>query len=300
MKESIGLKVRELFTEGDRARDAGNTIPDDVVRYTDLVYGSDPKWQVLDVYRPKDADGILPVIISYHGGGWVYGNKEVYQWYTMSLAEQGFAVINYTYRLAPEFQFPAPYEDMNLVVKWMLAYAEEYGFDTANVFAVGDSAGAHGLATYANIMTNPVYAANFTFKVPDDFRFNAIGLNCGAYHIDINLQAAPDSMDGMTAALMGEYLPENGSQKELELMQPGDFVTSAFPPSMIMTCDGDPLKNDPPYLIRPLTACGVPFRYQFCVGKKEPLGHVFHCNIKLPEARAFNAEQCRFFRAYLK
>ena len=55
----------------------------------------------LDVYRPKlNIKGKLPVIMSVHGGGWVYGDKDVYQWYCMNLAQRGFAVVNYSYRLA--------------------------------------------------------------------------------------------------------------------------------------------------------------------------------------------------------
>lgn len=112
----IGLKVRAEFQKGDDIRDAGLTTPDFVERTDDILYGEDPKWQVLDLYRPKNRTGEkLPVIVSIHGGGWVYGDKERYQYYCMSLVEHGFAVVNFTYRLAPEFQFPAALEDTNLV-----------------------------------------------------------------------------------------------------------------------------------------------------------------------------------------
>lgn len=49
-----------------------------MVRIDDIAYGSDPAWQVLDVYRPRSAGGEkLPVIVSVHGGGWVYANANV-------------------------------------------------------------------------------------------------------------------------------------------------------------------------------------------------------------------------------
>ena len=60
----------------------------------------------------------------------------------MSLVKRGFAVVNYTYRLAPEYQYPAPLEDTNRVVTWVMEHAGEYDLDTENVFMVGDSAGA--------------------------------------------------------------------------------------------------------------------------------------------------------------
>ena len=88
--------VRAMFKEGDDIRDAGLTTPDDVVRFDDIAYGDDPM-QVLDVYRPSDAEGErLPVIVSVHGGAWVYGDKERYQYYCMSLAQHGFAVVNFS------------------------------------------------------------------------------------------------------------------------------------------------------------------------------------------------------------
>lgn len=80
---------------------------------------------------------MLPVIVSVHGGGWGYGDKERYQYYCMSLAQQGFAVVNFSYRLASKYKFPAPLEDTNRVFVWLLAHAVRYGFDTHNVFCVG-------------------------------------------------------------------------------------------------------------------------------------------------------------------
>ena len=75
--------------------------------------------------------------------------------YCMDLAQRGFAVVNFSYRLAPENKFPAALEDTNTVFAWVLEHAEQYGFDSEHVFAVGDSAGAHMLGLYAAMCTNP-------------------------------------------------------------------------------------------------------------------------------------------------
>lgn len=288
----IALRVREMFTKGDRERDAGNTTPADIERFDDILYGTDEKWHVLDVYRPKHVQGKLPVIISYHGGGWVYGDKDVYQWYCMNLAERGFAVINFTYRLAPEFVFPSPLEDCNLVVKWMLANAETYGFDTERVFAVGDSAGAHGLGLYCNILTNKDYASNFDFTIPEGFCFKAIALNCGAYKITMG------GKEDLTTALMKDYLPDGGSEKELDLVSVADHITSAFPPCYIMSCDGDFLKYQMEVILPVLLKESVPCIMRLYKGEKEPLPHVFHCNIKLSDAKQCNDEECAFFKKF--
>lgn len=159
--------IRAEFAEEDNKRDAGLKTPENIVRYDDIIYGTESKWQKLDVYRQKDATGKLPVIVSVHGGGWVYGDKERYQFYCMDLAERGFAVVNFSYRLAPEYKFPASLEDTNSVFTWVLENAETYRLDTEKLFAVGDSAGAHILSLYLDICTNPDYAANYKFHIPE-------------------------------------------------------------------------------------------------------------------------------------
>ena len=98
----------------------------------------------------------------------------------MSLAQRGFAVVNFSYRLAPEHKFPASLEDTNAVFHWVLAHGEEYGFDTEKVFAVGDSAGGHNLMMFTALCTNPDYAREFPFRAPKGFVPRAIGLNCAA------------------------------------------------------------------------------------------------------------------------
>ena len=53
------------------------------------------------------------VIVHIHGGGWVYGTKETYQFYGMSLAKEGFAFVNFTYHLGPDVVFPGILEDVD-------------------------------------------------------------------------------------------------------------------------------------------------------------------------------------------
>ena len=118
----ISEKIRKNFGNTDAKRDAGLKTPETVVRFNDIVYGTDPIWQSLDVYRPVNAGNEkLLVIVSVHGGGWVYGDKDRYQYYCMSLAERGFAVVNFSYRLAPEHKFPVPLEDTCMVFSWVQA-----------------------------------------------------------------------------------------------------------------------------------------------------------------------------------
>lgn len=291
---AISKTIRKRFGEGDRIRDAGLTTPDDVQRYDDIVYGRSRKWQILDVYRPKGVEGKLPVIINVHGGGWVYGSKEVYQFYCMSLAQRGFAVVNFTYRLAPEYRYPACVEDTNKVVKWVLKNDEEYGFDLNNVFAVGDSAGGQILSVYSAMLTNPKFAEEYGLKLPKKFRFNAIGLNCGRYKGD------PKEAESLSNSLMGEVLPADWSGKDLYKFDCAGHVTTDFPPCFLMTSVGDMLKDQPEKLIPDLIRNDVPFTFRFYGDKNNKLGHVFHCNMRSADAAMCNDEECEFFRKYMK
>ena len=285
--------IRETFSEGDNLRDAGLTTPEDIIRYDDIAYGPDPAQQSLDVYRPKTAEGKkLPVIVSVHGGGWVYGDKERYQFYCMNLAQRGFAVVNFTYRLAPENKYPASLEDTNSVFTWVLANGEKYGFDTEHVFAVGDSAGAHNLGLYAAICTNPVYATFYEFDAPKGFKPTAIALNCGAYSL------VGDKSD-QTIALMTDFLPEHGTERELWLIDVISHITWDYPPTFFMTSSGDFLQEQAGPLAAQLVRMKVPFVFRYYGDKDNILPHVFHCNTRLAEAKLCNDEECEYFRKFL-
>ncbi len=285
--------TRREFKASDDIRDAGLTTPDDITRYDDIPYGSQSHWQALDVYRPRAAEGnTLPVIVSVHGGGWVYGSKETYQHYCMSLAQRGFAVVNFSYRLAPEYRYPASMEDSNAVFRWVIDHAGEYGLDAGHVFAVGDSAGGHMLALYACICTNPDYAARYAFAPPAGFAPTALGLNCGVYDMSMRAEAGFDRH-------MADLLPGGGTPEEFELINPLDHMTPRFPPTFFMTSNDDSLRPQAPVLAARLTELDVPFVYRHYGDWKTRLGHDFHCDVRSPQGRACNDEECDFFRRFL-
>ena len=290
---SLGAYIfRKHCRKSDAARDAGLTTPEDVVRYDDIRYGTDRKWQTLDVYRPKAAEGKqLPVIVSIHGGGWVYGDKEVYQFYCMSLAQRGFAVVNFNYRLAPKHKLPAALEDTNSVFSWVKYNAGRYGFDMDRVICIGDSAGAQGAAMYACILTNPEYAKRFSFETPEKMSIKALGLACGLY--DVRDRKPCDRRNGYRGVLKG-----NGTAEELETLSPAAFVTPAFPPCFVFTAVGDFLLDQPAKLTTRLDECGVDYESKVYGSTDDPLGHVFHCNVRSEAAKQANDDQCAFFEKH--
>lgn len=288
--------IRENFAAGDTARDAGLISPEDVVRFDDIVYGDDPKWQSLDVYRPAAEEGKkLPVIVSVHGGGWVYGDKDRYQFYCMDLAQRGFAVVNFSYRLAPENKFPASLEDANSVFAWVLENDEKYGFDEGSVFGVGDSAGAHLLSLYSCFCTDPEFAAAFDFRAPEGFVPKAVALNCGAY--DLASAGSPAGVENMMQDLMGDLLPgAEDHEREAWKVNALAHITPGFPRAFIMTANEDFLKDQAPMMAAALMKNDVPFVFRYLGGKELRLQHVFHLDVRSVAARALNDEECAFFQ----
>lgn len=290
------LLLKKMFSAGDRKRDEGLTTPEDIKRFDHISYGPEDVWNRLDVYRPKQRTGKLPVIVSVHGGGWVYGEKEGYQWYCMNLAQRGFAVVNFTYRLAPMHQFPAQVEDTNLVFNWVLSHAGEYGFDKEAIFAVGDSAGGHILALYTCICTNPEYAKRYDFVAPKGFVPKALGLNCGVYDIH---RAISDNALGMMKNLIRDGLGKD-YKRIAEQANVISHVTKDFPPSFIMTSTGDFLHVQASILAEQLKKFGVPYQYKVYGTQSNKLPHVFHCNIRAEEAKQCNDEETAFFYSQME
>lgn len=111
---ALAKQTRIEIKASDDQRDAGLplTIPE-VERFDNIAYGPANPGHLLDIYLPKQRTNLVPIIINIHGGGWFYGTKETYQFYGMSLAKQGFGVVNFNYRLPPEAEFPDELADVD-------------------------------------------------------------------------------------------------------------------------------------------------------------------------------------------
>ena len=278
---------RMMCSRSDKKRDKGLTDPPEIAHEDNICYGTDKKWQILDVYRPKNTEGALPVIVSFHGGGWVYGTKEIYRYYCMELAKQGFAVVNFTYRLAPENRFPAGLEDLSTVFAFVLQHAAEYGFDTGRLFGVGDSSGAMGMAIYACALTNPAFAAQFPVKAPKGLVLRGLGLNCGMFDTK-NLRE-----------ILRDLLPKGAEDEALRLLSSHAHATEQFPPSFLMSAEGDFNKEPTLAFGKVLEQLGVQCRTEIYGDAQNPLWHVFHCDVRNTAGQQANKEQLDFFQTLM-
>ena len=276
----------------DRKRDRNIPLPENVVQCRNISYGDHGKWNRLDVYYPTGTKAPLPTIVSIHGGGYVYGAKEIYRRYCMDLARRGFSVVNFNYRLAPEWKFPTPLEDTNSVMEWICRNAATYHLDPERIFLVGDSAGAQLASQYAAIVTNSDYAALFDFIVPD-ITIRAVGLNCGMYN-------ASELAAGERKSIAKDYLGKHISADDSRL-QVLENITDQFPPAHITTACHDFLRDHAKPMAQFLAAKDIKTVMK-CYGRDSDaaIGHVFHVNISLPEAAQCTDDQCAFFREMLR
>jgi acetyl esterase len=124
------------------------------VRAEDNVFDFDGHQIKVRVYKPVQYDR-APVIMYFHGGGWVFGDIATYDESTRWIcAETGCVVVSVEYLLAPENKFPLPVLSAAASVDWALAHIDELGGYADSVLVMGDSAGGNISAGTAVVCTN--------------------------------------------------------------------------------------------------------------------------------------------------
>jgi triacylglycerol lipase len=115
----------------------------------DIAYGPHERHK-LDVHTDKyrRSNSAMPVVVFFHGGGFVRGNRANSRNFVDYFASLGLVGVNATYRLAPEVKWPAGAEDVGKVITWVKENISEYGGDPDSIIVVGKSAGAAHVATY--------------------------------------------------------------------------------------------------------------------------------------------------------
>lgn len=281
------LMMKNMATS-DGIRDAELKEPTDLVKVRNISYGPHGSENLLDIYYPETQGAKLPVIVSIHGGGYFYGDKELYRFYTMALAKEGFVVLNFNYRLAPAAMYPDPLEDTNNVMAWLVANQADYPVDLEQLFIVGDSAGGQLAEQYATMQTNPAYGKLFPFPLAP-IKIKGLGLNCGVYFIGTKTAINADF-----PFYFGEELTESISEQ----FPVESYLTAEFPPTSLTTATDDFLRDLAQPLAEQLVSLGVQATakvYRDPAGGK--LTHVFHINQKLAVSRECNQEQVSFFKS---
>lgn len=113
-------------------------------KWLDVAYATQSPAQKLDIYLPDIGDGPFSVIVTIHGGAWMFGDKgDIKNVHFLEGLKRNFAVVCVNYRLSGEAQFPKQIYDCKAAVRFLRANAEKYHLDVERIAAWGASAGAH-------------------------------------------------------------------------------------------------------------------------------------------------------------
>ena len=285
------IKMRAEWAASDAKRDAGLTEPEEIVKYRNITYGPYGDWNLLDIYTPeRKGDELFPTIVNIHGGGFFYGDKELYRFYCMHLAQFGFAVVNFNYRLSPENRFPAPLEDTYAVFRFISENGSRYGIDTSKVFLTGDSAGAQLASQFACICSNREYASLFGFEIPSDIKLRAVSLACGLYTLRDR---------DRTGDVIQDYFQDDRLFEDPRTEINGN-ITSEYPPAFVFSACNDFLAAACEPMAEFLRSKGIRTVSRIYGTKEDPLAsHVFHVNLRYAEGEKANRDQTDFFKEYI-
>ena len=254
---------RKKIWMSDKARDAHVDLkPEGIEQRRNMIYNR--HHQKLDVYYPKNKP-IHRVLVNIHGGGFFYGDKEIYKAYCLCLAKNGFAVINFNYRLAPEHCFPAALDDVNDLFWWLASYIKE-----EKVGVIADSAGAQLALQYMTLQTNHHYRSSFSYKkIP--YVIDKVALYCGIYFLEQSFTMT----QGRLKELRKAYLPDHIWKKYRQRLQVEQYITDALPSLFIATGQDDFLKEDTLRLHDYLKEKSISHYMKEYCSQKEAVRHVF-------------------------
>lgn len=137
------------------ARELPPTSPETAIQFVDLIadqYSIRPNVTYstannvelkLDLYLPEKTTEPVPLVINFHGGGWVEGHKDSSPLWMLRYMQMGFAVANVGYRLGRVSPAPAAVEDTRCALRWLTRRAKDLKIDTRKIILTGGSAGGH-------------------------------------------------------------------------------------------------------------------------------------------------------------
>ena len=257
------ISERQKMAIADKERDKGIDLnPIGIVQKRNLIYGQ--YQQHCDIYYP-DNQCEAPIIINIHGGGWFYGDKQLYRPYCLQLAKEGFIVVNFDYRLAPEYPFPAALDDVDELFHWVGTWRRNQ-----SVFIIGDSAGASIALQYVTIQQNTSFRNLFPYSKLS-YPISKVILYCGIYFLEHSFTIN----EGKLKTLRHAYLPDEIWKKNRYQLRPEQYITRDFPPLMLITGSDDFLREDTMRLHEYLNQRGIEHVMKEYHDESDRMGHVF-------------------------
>ncbi len=239
--------VKALLTKNGKS-----TAPDPAVSSTDRTIPGPGGALPVRIYTPKSGTGPFPVVVYYHGGGWVIANKDVYDGGARALSKMANAVVvSVDYRQGPEHKFPAAHDDAYATYEWTLRNAASINGDPKRVAVAGESAGG-GLAVATAIMARDK-KAQMPLAIVSVYPIAGTDTMTSSY-IE-NAKAKPLNR-AMMSWFFDKYLngPQDRADTRVNLVA-ADL--NGLPPTTIINAQIDPLRTDGETLAQKLRAAGV-------------------------------------------
>lgn len=250
LREILPDELREWYNERSRGKSVELAGVED--RSIPGPHGQIP----IRIYTPEGAEN-APVIIYYHGGGWVVGNIDTHDALTRELANRSSSiVVSVDYRLAPENPFPAAVEDAYATLEWVSQNAESLGGDPSMIAVAGDSAGGN-LAAVVSLMSRDKNGPAIKFQA---LIYPATNL----YTMDT--ESHNNFAEGFFLSKEGmewfrsQYLPrkEDWTDPHASPLLAKDH--SNLPPAIVITAQFDPLRDEGEAYAEKLKQAGVPVK----------------------------------------
>ena len=213
------------------------------------------------VYRPSGAgESARPLILYFHGGGFVLGNLDLGDWICGTAAARvGAVVVSVDYRLAPAHRFPAAVEDCFAALDWAAQHAAELGA-TGPVGVMGESAGGN-LATVTCLIARDRGGPQVSHQA---LIYPATDMT--DVHNTTAGPSTPFLTDADIAAYHRLYLGPDGDAAANPWASPLLADHAGLPPALIQVGEHDPLRDGGKRYADALRAAGVPVRLTEYVG----------------------------------
>lgn len=208
------------------------------------------------IYAPR-RDTILPLVMYFHGGGFISGDVDTHDELTRQLALAADCVIvSVSYRLAPAHPFPAALQDCLAALDWAVGHAAGLGADATKLGLAGDSAGGNLAAVTALHIRDkggPSVAAQLLIYPGTDLAGPRTGSMAGTGE---GFYMNPDDMDFFEASYTGAHDPSDPYISPLRAESLADL-----PPAFVLTAEYDPLRDQGQAYAKRLAEAGVPTEF---------------------------------------
>ncbi len=213
----------------------------------------------LRLYRPKGAAMPAPVLVYYHGGGWVIGDLDTHDVLCRQLADEaGCAVVAVDYRMGPEARFPAAVDDSLAALRWVHAQAAGLGLDAQRMAVGGDSAGGN-LSAVVALANRDAGAQAVPLKL-QLLIYPATDMRAIAASHTANGEGYLLTKDTI-AYFRGHYIDDTARYADWRcspLLHPD---LSRLPPALVLTAGYDPLRDEGLQYADALSKAGTPAQY---------------------------------------